>query len=99
MSVIKKGTVMVWCQNDTGEVEEYFVVTKDFDTNGCYSFPSGKFRIRNAWGFRIASNAFYSLGGWTVDRVATEEERQFFYNWMEIKGHKFNKNTLNIIRF
>ena len=98
MSVIKKGTVFVWCDLTTNKVEEYFVATKDFDLDSCYRTGKGKFHIHNAWGFRIAANHFYRLGRWLVDRIATEDERRFFYNWMESKGHKFNKNTLNIIR-
>lgn len=99
MNLIKKGTVFVWCDLQTNEVKEYFVATKDFDLDSCYRAGKSKIRIEGAWGFRISDNNFYeSSNHWVVDRIATEDERRFFYNWMESKGHKFNKNTLNIIR-
>lgn len=44
-------------------------------------------------GFNEYDDRIYQKGGWSIRRKASEEEERRFYQLIEERGYKFNRNT------
>jgi len=96
MNIIKRCECLVNDNND-GKVIQIFFATIEVDLDRCEQYESsGRFRVPGLIGFDLYDNIRFELNKWWVRRVATYEERQQFFRWIEERGIRFNQNTLEI---
>lgn len=99
-NIVRKGDFLVFV--DEGRVTEFFVSKDSFDLDECRVGCTGIKLVYNCFGFKIVGGMlpydhYYEEGcSYWITRKATLEERDSFLRWMEIKGHKFNMNTLEL---
>ena len=99
MNKVKKGDFLVFVAN-SGEVTEFFVSKATFDLDLCHQGETGRKCAPELFGFRLHDGHLYSDEDsrlYWVNRKATYSERQQFLEWLELKGYKFNQNTLELI--
>lgn len=77
----KVGTIWI---NDSPRGKQMFFIHSIIDSELCIGIMSGL----NEYDDRI-----YTKGEWNIRRKASEEEERRFYQLIEERGYKFNRNT------
>ena len=54
-------------------------------------------RCNMAFGFNIYTGERWRGGDWWCTRLATDDEREKFFNFLQEKSYRFNLNTLELL--